>query len=225
MYVDPTGETFTERMVGAGKGALSGAGNMAKSFARMMIKGPVRTTAEGVKNKGDEFIGGVKVIQDYASNDSKDLWPDIKEGVGTSINQSISDFNNMSEEEKGAAIGSAWFEACISAIAYKSIPAHRGSRVMSAGEVNAIKETGYLRGGNAGPTFWTNGKYTNASRARQRLSLDGNRDFRVDFKITNKPLIIGPRTVKPLNKMNGGGREFFSNSKVKVDIEKIIKLK
>jgi len=91
-------------------------------------------------------------------------------------------------------------------------------RVMSEAELKAVQETGYLRGGRKGTTYFTDSYYKNASNARNRLSLPNKPEYIVEFKITNNPVVMGGNTVKPDYGGLGGGREYFSNDLIKVEI-------
>jgi len=99
-------------------------------------------------------------------------------------------------------------------------------RTMSEGELNAVKETGVLRGGRPGETFFTDSYYKNASSAQNRLSLPSKPDYIMEFKITNNPNISGGTTVKPNFGGLGGGREYFTTDPISVEIinyQKMIK--
>jgi RHS repeat-associated protein len=98
-------------------------------------------------------------------------------------------------------------------------------RVMSESELNAVKETSYLRGGKEGTTYFTDSYYKNASNAQNRLSLPNEPQYVVEFKIVNNPSVRGGNTVKPAYGGTGGGREYFTNDPVKVDIINYQKLK
>lgn len=90
---------------------------------------------------------------------------------------------------------------------------------MTNGEIQAIKETGMLRGGNPGDTFFTKDVYKSASKAQKRLSLPTQPTHRVEFEVTNNPKLLryGSK-VKPDYSQTGGGAEFMSSSPIRVDI-------
>lgn len=62
-----------------------------------------------------------------------------------------------------------------------------GFRYMTEGELKAIQETGMLRGGNPGKTYFTKDLYKSGINAQQRLSLPTTPTMRVEFEILNNP--------------------------------------
>jgi len=77
---------------------------------------------------------------------------------------------------------------------------------MSQAELKAIQETGYLRGGWSGETYFTKDLYKSAAKAQSRLSLGNSPALRVEFEILNNPTLLRNGTkVTPLNRMIGGG--------------------
>lgn len=92
-----------------------------------------------------------------------------------------------------------------------------GFRYMSQAELKAIQETGYLRGGWSGETYFTKDLYKSAAKAQSRLSLGSSPTLRVEFEILNNPTLLRNGTkVTPLNGMFGGGSEFMTLDPVKV---------
>jgi RHS repeat-associated protein len=91
-------------------------------------------------------------------------------------------------------------------------------RYVSEGELGAIRETGLLRGGNPGRTYFTPQKFTSASRAQERLALPTEPTHRVEFEILNEPRVRGPSKVLPDNSQPGRGIELFSNDQVEVRV-------
>lgn len=98
-------------------------------------------------------------------------------------------------------------------------------RVMTESELNAVKDIGYLRGGREGTTYFTDSYYKNASNAQNRLSLPNEPEYILEFKITNNPTVTGGNTVKPAYGGSGGGREYFSENPVQIDIINYQKMK
>lgn len=98
-------------------------------------------------------------------------------------------------------------------------------RAMSAAEVQAVKNSGYLRGGIEGQTFFTNTPYYSSGTAQSHLSLPTSPNYLMQFRISNNPNIYGPQTVGPMYGYNGGGVEFYTYDRVKVVIESIWRLK
>ena len=91
-------------------------------------------------------------------------------------------------------------------------------RVMSEAELDAVKDTGMLRGGREGTTFFTDSYYKNASTAKSRLSLPEKPKYIMEFEIENNPKILGGTRVEPNFGELGGGREYFTDDVVKVKI-------
>jgi RHS repeat-associated protein len=95
-------------------------------------------------------------------------------------------------------------------------------RYMSEAEYKVITGTGdgagYLRGGRAGDTFFTNSNYTSAATAQSELSLEFTPERMVEFKIINNPNVSGGGIVAPKFGQPGGGIEFFTSDPVQVQI-------
>jgi len=90
-------------------------------------------------------------------------------------------------------------------------------RYMSQAELKAIQETGYLRGGLSGETYFTKDLYKSAAKAQSRLSLGSSPALRVEFEILNNPTLLRNGTkVLPANGMIGRGAEFMTTDLVKV---------
>jgi hypothetical protein len=101
----------------------------------------------------------------------------------------------------------------------------RFSRYMSEAELKAVQETGLLRGGRPGETYFTTNKFRRAISAMRRLSLKHKPEVRVDFEITNSPTIFGPRPVMPHYGQPGGGIEYWTvNDPVQVRILRVLHL-
>lgn len=92
-----------------------------------------------------------------------------------------------------------------------------GFRYVTESEVDAIKNTEYLRGGNPGETYFTKDVYKSASKAQQRLSLRSAPTHRVEFEILNNPkLELNGSKVEPLFGQPGKGSEFMSKGPIRV---------
>jgi len=94
-------------------------------------------------------------------------------------------------------------------------------RVMSEAEVKAVRETGQLRGGRTGETFFTDSNFRSASNAQNRLSLPQKPSHIMEFDIVNNPRIAGGNAVRPDFGMSGGGREYFSHDPIQVRVRSI----
>ena len=98
-------------------------------------------------------------------------------------------------------------------------------RVMSEQELQAVKETGYLRGGREGRTFFTDSYYKSADKAKNRLSLPEKPSYIMEFEIVNNPTILGGNKVKPKHGGIGGGREYYTDDLIQVKIINYQKLR
>ena len=91
-------------------------------------------------------------------------------------------------------------------------------RVMSEQELRVVQETGLLRGGRQGTTYFTDSYYRSAANAQNRLALQTKPDYIMQFEIVNKPNISGGTRVQPGYGGLGGGREYFTNDSILVRI-------
>ena len=100
------------------------------------------------------------------------------------------------------------------------------NRYMTKAELDAIRESsGYLRGGNPGPTFFTEQSYGTVSGAQQALSLKTPPQIGVQFQIVNNPAISGTTVVEKIPSLtSGGGTQLWSFDKVQVIITKVWEL-
>ena len=96
---------------------------------------------------------------------------------------------------------------------------------MSKAELRAVQETGKLRGGRPGETYFTVNRYRTVRSAMRYLSLPNPPEVRLDFKILNQPRIYGPRVVQPKYGQPGGGTELWIvDEEVMVRIIRIVEL-
>jgi hypothetical protein len=92
-------------------------------------------------------------------------------------------------------------------------------RYMVPAELEAVRQTGFLRGGRPGETFWTDGIYTSAAEAQSQLALPSPPELRVRFIIVNQPTLTRDGSVvEPAFGSPGGGREWASPDPVQVEI-------
>lgn len=92
-------------------------------------------------------------------------------------------------------------------------------RYMTEAELKAVQNTGLLRGGRAGETFFTKDLYKSAASAQNRLALPSAPTLRVEFQILNNPTLLRNGTkVLPANGMMGRGAEFMTLDPVKVNL-------
>lgn len=98
-------------------------------------------------------------------------------------------------------------------------------RVMNEGELNAVKQTGILRGGRSGQTFFTDSYFKSSSKAKSRLALPERPSYIMEFKIKNNPRIYGGNKVSRNYLETGGGREYFTEDQILVEIINYQKLR
>ena len=90
---------------------------------------------------------------------------------------------------------------------------------MSRAEADAVRQSGKLRGGNAGDTFWTDSKFRSATRAQDRLSLPDAPQVRMEFQLRSTPKLQRNGTrIQADYGGRGGGREYMSLDPVEVDV-------
>jgi hypothetical protein len=94
----------------------------------------------------------------------------------------------------------------------------RFSRYMSRSELEAVQETGLLRSGRPGDSYFTTNKFRTVRSAEEKLALPRSPEVRLDFEITGQPTIYGPRKVAPAFGKPGGGIEYWSPDPVRVRI-------
>ncbi|WP_162265814.1 RHS repeat domain-containing protein, partial [Leptospira alstonii] len=101
-----------------------------------------------------------------------------------------------------------------------------GYRYVTEGEVQAIKDTGMLRGGRDGETYFTKDLYKSGTKAQERLSLENKPTYRVEFEVKGSPNYEKYGTkVDPLYGQPGKGSEFMTTDKVKVKLINVQPLK
>lgn len=90
---------------------------------------------------------------------------------------------------------------------------------MSQAEADAVKQTGVLRGGRPGETYWTDSRFRSADRAQYRLSLPDRPEVQIEFKLKSSSTMSRDGTrVAPDFGGRGGGREYMSTDPVQVEI-------
>jgi len=123
---------------------------------------------------------------------------------------------------KGAGTGAAIGTASGAARGYleSRTQGNRGYRYVTEGEIKAIEETGYLRGGREGETYFTKDKYKSGTKTQERLSLEIKPTHRIEFEITNNPKYIkyGTKVIPDFN-MPGKGSEFMTTDKVRINLK------
>jgi hypothetical protein len=92
-------------------------------------------------------------------------------------------------------------------------------RYMVPAELEAVQQTGFLRGGRPGDTFWTDEAFSSAAEAQDKLALPNPPELRVRFIILNNPTLTRDGSiVEPAFGGQGGGREWASPDPVQVEI-------
>lgn len=96
---------------------------------------------------------------------------------------------------------------------------HSYYRYMVPAELEAVQQTGLLRGGRPGETFWTDESFDSAAEAQSKLALPSPPELRVRFIILNSPILTRDGSVvEPAFGSPGGGREWASPDQVQVEI-------
>ena len=102
------------------------------------------------------------------------------------------------------------------------VSGRRFYRYMSSEEVEAIKDTGLLRGGWPNETYWTEDYYESAEEAQEQLALRGRPEKRLWFRITNEPEMERENMpVRPHEGQPGGGTEYMTKANELVEVEVI----
>lgn len=74
-------------------------------------------------------------------------------------------------------------------------------RYMSEREAEVVGDTGLLRGGRPGKTFWTTDFYGSALEAKRSLALGGLPEVRLAFTIVGEPEVeLDGTVVEPTNR-------------------------
>lgn len=97
------------------------------------------------------------------------------------------------------------------------------SRIVSTGELQAILESNTIQS-LSGRTFFTINPSLRATRVQLRLGLEGPlRVFRVDFRVLNRPNVVGPQRVQAVPNVpgSGGGIEFFTTDPLSVQLTRV----
>ena len=90
---------------------------------------------------------------------------------------------------------------------------------MSKTEADAVKDTGKLRGGIEGETFFTDSRFKTKEKAQKRLSLEKEPEVQMEFRVKNDPKMeLNGTKVKPDYGQVGKGKEFMTNQPVEVEI-------
>jgi hypothetical protein len=92
-------------------------------------------------------------------------------------------------------------------------------RYMVPAELESVQQTGLLRGGRPGETFFTADSYTSAAEAQDKLALPDPPQLRVRFIILNTITLSREGSiVEPAFGGQGGGREWATFDQVQVEI-------
>lgn len=92
-------------------------------------------------------------------------------------------------------------------------------RYMSRAEAEAVRRTGYLRGGIPGEVFFTEDLYESADEAKRRLALPIGPQVRMRFRIVEEvDLLRAKAEVEPRYGESGGGTEYMTTGRVEVEV-------
>jgi hypothetical protein len=117
-----------------------------------------------------------------------------------------------------ASLAERDFFGC-SSLAAKTTEGTTGYRYVTEAEIQAIKNSGMLRSGRPGETFFTKDVYKSGAHAQERLSLPTTPTHRIEFNVTNNPTMLRNGTkVDPVGSLPGKGSEFMSTDPVRVDL-------
>ncbi len=95
-------------------------------------------------------------------------------------------------------------------------------RYMSRAELQAVEQSGMLRGGVRGRTYWSTDFYEGAGEAKRRLALGRAPEIRIEFKITNEPLLRREGDLVDASMGEpGGGTEYMSTEQVHVEVIRV----
>ena len=118
--------------------------------------------------------------------------------------------------EGGASRGANTPQSCSAEVSNSAKPLYRN---MSKAEAEAVQQTGKLRGGKEGDTFFTDSRFRSADTAQDRLSLPNRPEVQMEFRIKNSPSMTRNGTrVDPEAGGRGGGREYMTTNPVEVEI-------
>jgi RHS repeat-associated protein len=121
-------------------------------------------------------------------------------GVGTKFTLSMEEAAKMNPEYSTRTTGNAY-------------------RYMVEGELIATRETGLLRGGRPGESYFTLDLYKSAIKVQQRLALPTAPTLRVEFEILSNPVMLrNGLKVYPAYGMPGKGAEFMTTDPVKINV-------
>jgi RHS repeat-associated protein len=181
----------------------------------------VAITAIGLAAQGVAYVGlstGATILAFTTAGTAGAL---VSAGIYAGLtSQNTSEFDNMGLMALASTFLGGVFGAYFGLVSTRQ----NFYRAMSTAEVQAVKETSYLRGGRDGQTFFTDTPYFSSNSAQSQLSLSTSPDYMMRFKIINNPHVFGPQSVSPMYGMNGGGNEYYSFDAVKVTIKSIWRL-
>ena len=123
---------------------------------------------------------------------------------------------------KGAIAGAGAVTEAVARRAAKNADKETVQRWMSKAELEAIRNTGLIRGGREGKHFVTDAANRSARRARQRLALEDTPGVRVTMEVPGDTF-TPPTRVQPgrHNGMPGGGMERWAEGQVPVTITRV----
>ncbi|EPG84356.1 polymorphic toxin type 10 domain-containing protein [Leptospira santarosai] len=170
-------------------------------------------TGKGVYELAKDYKGTYEKVKDFA-------------GKLTSKDDKVRDYaaGQAAAHTMSAVLGGAATKALGSRLPKPNVDvpgggASSGYRYVTEGEVKAIKDTGMLRGGNPGATYFTKDLYKSGAKAQERLSLENTPTHRVEFETLNNPKYKKYGTkIDPDYGQPGKGSEFMTTDPVKVKL-------
>ncbi|WP_077155974.1 RHS repeat domain-containing protein [Bacteroides bouchesdurhonensis] len=228
---DPLLQTFGKYQYGSN--VLTNTLKFVHNTIASVVNTPIQMVNSLASEAGYIYDNGVgSYLSSGGQNVTDAVSSQVSYWVNTPISQQASDtWQAMKSLEnwEGVAAGAALMLTPLKgsgASSTSTVAGTVGYSYMAEGELKAIQETGLLRGGWEGETYFTKDLYKSAERAQQRLSLPKKPGYRVEFEIENNPSLIKNGTkVIPDNGMLGKGSEFMTTDQVKVKLINFQKLK
>ncbi|EKR45654.1 polymorphic toxin type 10 domain-containing protein, partial [Leptospira interrogans] len=224
---DPTGHAPQDENAGF-KDASKNIANGFVEGVKTTLSAP--TPVNAVVNSAVATGKGAKELYD----NRKEVYASAKDFAGklTSKDDKVRDYavGQAKAYTMSAVLGGAASKALGSRLPKPNVNvpngASSGYRYVTKGEVQAIKDTGMLRGGNPGETYFTKDLYKSGAKAQERLSLKDQPTHRVEFEVKGSPGYekYGSK-VKPDYGQPGKGSEFMTTNPVKVKLINVQPLK
>ncbi|MDI7199939.1 SpvB/TcaC N-terminal domain-containing protein [Leptospira santarosai] len=205
----------TETLLGGGGGNSAGLGAAATGLLANLLGMGEKKSSQSDKPRSTSVT----------PNDAKDM---AKSGLDPLNKADVKNFLDKGTKSGVTHGGNSGIKSqgSTSPLEAKNTSTTSGYRYVTKGEVQAIKDTGMLRGGREGETYFTKDLYKSGAKAQERLSLENKPTHRVEFEISGKPNYekYGSK-VDPLYGQPGKGSEFMTTDPVKVKLINVQPLK